>query len=70
MATQVQAGDVRFGGGGTVSFESLRSKFGQNSIRNHQYSIRILGIEVEKHWKTRKNHPEQDSVGIRQKSRN
>ena len=46
--------DVRFGRGGTVSFESLRSNSGQNSVRNHQNSARILGIEVEK---TRKNHP-------------
>ena len=34
--------DVRFGRGGTASFESLRSKFCQNSVRNHQNSARIL----------------------------
>ena len=38
----VAARDVRFGRGGTVSFESLRSEFGQNSVRNHENSARIL----------------------------
>ena len=38
----VSARDVRFGRAGTVSFESLRSELGQNSVRNHQHSVRIL----------------------------
>ena len=50
----VSTRDVRFGRGGTVSFEPLRSEIGQNSVRNHLNSVRSLGIEVEK---TRKNHP-------------
>ena len=47
----------------------------QNSVRNHQNSARILGIEVEKHRRNpvlRKNHPEhekQKTVGILEKSR-
>ena len=31
--------DARFGRGGTVSLESLRSEFGQHSVRNHQKSF-------------------------------
>ena len=62
-AQHADARDVRFGRAGTVSFESLPSEFCQNSVRNHQNSARILGIEVEKHRSNpvlRKNHPEQE----------
>ena len=35
LAPAVHGRDVRFGRAATVSFESLRSEFGQNSARNY-----------------------------------